>query len=131
MGQRNRLWDLISKEFKQSLRLGSTLVKKLEELLPHRFCCLNSLSLKMRLFFFPQLREGTCHMREIYFLTLERQRKDSASLLHQLFKSLYFKLIHMPMRHTLGPPTLDPNTHHHSLTREKCSGEEAVATLKI
>ncbi|KAB0371682.1 hypothetical protein FD755_016620, partial [Muntiacus reevesi] len=29
----NRLWDLKSKEFKQSLSLGSTLVKKLEELL--------------------------------------------------------------------------------------------------
>lgn len=67
MGQRNRLWDLISKEFEQSLSLGSTLVKKLEELLPHRFRCLNSLSLKMRLSFCPQLEGGyLSHERDLF-----------------------------------------------------------------
>ena len=116
MGQRNRLWDLISKAFKQSLSLGSTLVKKLEELLSYRFFCPNSLSLKIRLSFFPQLQGGhLSHERDLFPDFRETEKWFSVPLAST---ALYFKIIHMPMRHPLGPPILGPNTHHQPLSEK-------------
>lgn len=63
---------LIGTESKQSLGLGSKLVRALQGWFVRALCALDFITPGMQLSLSPRSREGTCHL-ESYFLHLERQ----------------------------------------------------------